>query len=647
MLLDANDPLLGHTPERFESPFPSDAALLDPKFKALLSGVDSKAPDAQTVGSKIMSQAQARAWRNAQAMCNKAKATIVGDLPSAWLPEVAYFGPVRPGVDGLRGLWADVVFKQSLDPVQFGLAVAEVGMEAALDFMGAAPIVGGLMKFIMNIGNMLGSLFSSQAPQEDKELLLPWKDYTLNSDQDIVNMLLVDKYFASVDWTAIFLPPFELGVPWTSGLGVKDGKKVGVIWAPIKGGQVAYASGGIGAMPGTYRIAGLVQSPNLPQADPRLLRYFGDGTMMHWGRALTDTGEFYPASAQTSTLAWQQAQRAGSPDMFKVDCAKIESAWREYFDQFFDSLWRVYNDDDEWVGEFAAPYLAVQGGELRLGLRDPARPKSPTLQRPHPAPLITPTIFTAGAGTPATRNKCLYLEDESGPYGKGQDAVRGFGNISSGGTLATPYKRDDRSRAVASGGPGWPASKPMPRNAVCVPWPSGEELLVTYSRPDVAFTTPAARRLAERQRWSLRHTLVSAYVRCDGPTAYAAFKADPQLANLCRDMREKLLQDPARYLVRLADVADIDPAFEKRLRKSGVNNSPSQMSQHIGRVNTEVDADAVNDPDPPAIPPAGGIPFDIGRPVRRGRDDSSIGGVAVVGTLAIALAAVAAYKLRH
>lgn len=640
MRLDANDPLLGKTPERFESPFPSDDALLDPKFKALLAGVSPDSPSAETVGTKIMAQAQARAWRTAQAMCNKAKATIVGDLPSAWLPEVAFFGEIRPGVDALRGLWAAVEFPQSTVPDDFVVAVAEVGMQAALDFMGAAPIVGGLMKFVLNLGGMLGTLFASPASQVQKELLLPWKDYKLYSDQDIVNQLLVDKYFAGVDWTAMFLPPFAVDAPWILTPGVKDGKRLGMIWAPVKSGQIAYSSEGVGSMPGTYRIAGQVQSPDLDQADPRLLRYFGDGTMMHWGRTLTDVGEYYPASAQTCTLAWQQAQRDGSPDMFKVDCAAVETAWRAYFDQFFDSLWRVYNDADEWAGEFAAPYLAVQGAVLRLGLRDPdAADDTPTLQRPHPAPLITPTIFTAGAGTPATRNKCLYLESVLGPRGKLKD-----GSISSGGSLATPYIRDKRGRAVASGGPSWPPNKALPAGTRCVPWPSGEELLVNYSRPDVAFTTPAARRLAERQRWCLRHTLVCAYVRPDGPNAYAAFKANPQLAKLCRDMRDKLLQDSARFQVRLADVAAIDPAFEARLRKEGgVNNSPMQMSQHIGlAASAQAAAELIDDPPPPAIPPGGGIPFDVVKPARKGRSDTrGGGGLLLLAALAAGGAAIA------
>lgn len=577
-----------------------------------------------------MARAQAEAWRVAQGLCNRAKATVLGDLPSAWLPHVAFMREVRPGVDALGGLFAKVAFPQSTDPEQYALAVAEVGMTAALDFMSAAPIVGGLMKWILGLGGLLGRLFASSEPDEVKMLMLPWEAYSKAADQDFVQKFLVERFFSGVDWTDIFMPPYE-AVPWTAGRGVnKAGKDVGLIWAPIKGGQVAHSVWGIGAMPGTFKMAGIVQSPDLPPADPRLLRYFSDGTMMHWGRALTDTGEFYPATAQTSMLAWQQAQRDGSPDMYKVDCGAVESAWVLYWDQFFDSLFYGFKKD-EWIGEFAAPYLAVEAGTLRLGLRDPSRPSSPQLQRPHPAPLITPTIFTAGAGTPATRNPCLYLEHADGPYGRGGKANK-MGAVS-GGSLANVYQRKD-GRAVASGGPASPGDVAPPNGSVCVPWPSGEELLVKYRRPDDAFILPAVRRLRERQKWCLKHTLVSAYVRCDGPDAYAAFAADPELRQMCRDMRAKLLQNPARFKVILADVHDIDPAFEVQLRKAGVTNTLAQMAGTFGLKN-EADDDAKDDPAPPAIGPSGGVPFEGDLPPRVPRNSPK--GGAAIGLAALGL----------
>jgi len=611
MRLNANDPLLGYAPEKFESPFPSDDALLDARFNALMKGVDAASPNAATQGTRIMAQAQAQAWRLALSMCNRAKVTIVGDLPSAWLPEVARFEPLRPGVEALAGLWAQVAFPQSSDPEALALAVANVGLDVALDFLGAVPIVGALMKWVLNLGSMLGKLFASPDPQPVKELFLPWTEYKLRTDEDFVQKFLIDKFFASVDWTGIFMPPYQAGVPWRVANGVRDGREMGTMWAPIKKGQnvPAFSNEGIGAMPGTFRMAGLIQSPKLPQADPRLLRYFGDGTMLHWGKTLIDTGDFYPATAQTSTLAWQQAERVGSPDMYKIDCAKVEKAWTEYWDQFFDSLWFEFKND-EWVGEFAAPYLAVEGAEWRLGLRNPNRANSPQLQRPHPAPLITPTIFTKGAGTTATRNKCLYWETRSGPTG---GLPKGHQGNNAG--EAVPYIRDKNGHALASGGPGWPPNKKMPASLRCVPWPDGEELLVNYKRPDVAIITPAVKRLAARQKWCLKHTLVAAYVRCDGPDAYAAFKADPELAALCRDVRAKLLVNDARFAVRLADVADIDPDFEKKLRKAGVTNAPSQMQFALTGKKAQ-GAEVEADPASPAIGPQGGLPFE--EPKKRG-----------------------------
>lgn len=644
MKLGANDPLLGAQPEQFFSPFPSDDALMSPRFLALMKGVDPASPGAQSQGARIMAQAQARAWRAALAACNRAKVTIVGDLPSAWLPEVAAFRTVRPGVEALTGLWAQVAFPQASSPEALALAVADVGLDLALDFLGAVPIVGSLMKWILNLGGMIGRLFAAPEPAPVKSLLLPWVENRQQTDEELVQTFLIDQFFAGVDWTNIFAPPYE-AVPWSQAQAERNGQVIGSMWAPIKGGQIAHSSSGLGAMPGTFRMAGLIQSPNVPQADARLLRYFSDATMLHWGRTLTDTGEFYPATAQTATLAWQQADRIGSPDMYKIDCDALERGWSLYFDQFFDSLWSAFQGD-EWIGEFAAPYLAVKGKGWRLGLRNPERATSPQLQRPHPAPLITPTIFSAGAGTPATRNPCLYLEPNVGPYGVPLSQIdREPKSISSAGSLAAVYKREKGTgRALASGGPAWPLGKPLPPGSRCVAWPDGEELLVKYQRPDVALILPAVKRLAARQRWALRNTLVAAYVRVDGPDAYAAFRGPPGssgaiLATLARDVRQKLLVHPARFGVNLRDVADIDPAFEKALRKAGVTNGPQQSG--FALVGAQQQNDEQADPAPAALAPQGGLPFDA-PPTRPSGGSGGSGGAGLLLGLGLGAAGIAA-----
>lgn len=625
-ILQPGDPIFAQVFQgEFQSPFPSQDALLDPKFKALLSGIDPASKTGETLASQVLCRAQGVAWQQALSMANKIKATVVGDFPSAWIPRLAFTakgkGALGGSLDALQGLWAEVAFPQSADPARLGWAIAQVGLEVALNFAGAVPIVGGILKFIMNLGDMLASLFTSSQPTPVKKLYLPWGAYSKDTDEDLVK-LIINQYYGKVDWTGIFLPPFDTSVEWKVVTGVQDKEELGKMWVPWKDKQLAVSSQGLGCMPGTYRMAGYVQSPGVPQeSDERLLRYFSDGTLIRWGRVLTDQGDFFPATSQTGVLAWQQAQKAGSPDMYKVDCDAVEAAWIAYFDRFFDSLWKEYTDNDEWAGEFAAPYLAVKTNKWRLGWRDPDHPVDTEIHRPHPAALITPDIFTKGAATEATRNPCLFEESMKGP-------TEGGTNI-----MAKVYEREPGSgRFVKSGGRAVNTNN-ITKGFKCSPWPSGYELLSTYARPDDAFILPAVRRLRKLQERALESTLVSAYCRpveVAGLPAYAAFAANKKLRDRCLEVRKILLGHDARFQVNLRDVADIDPQFEKQLRAAGVTNSPSQMAMKFGKISGSIGKD---EPLPDALPPAKGtIPFD--------RPEKSKGGGAVP---LIAAASAAAY----
>mgnify|MGYP003593743590 CR=1 FL=1 len=92
------------------------------------------------------------------------------------------------------------------------------------------------------------------------------------------------------------------------------------------------------------------------------------------------------------------------------------------------------------------------------------------------------------------------------------------------------------------------------------------------------------------------------------PWAHGAFRNNKELHDKCIAVRKLLLADEARYRVNLKDAEDADPAFAEKLRESGVNNSPSQMSKHLGRLSPLPSDDGTPLPTPPA--PAGGIAFD-------------------------------------
>jgi hypothetical protein len=94
----------------------------------------------------------------------------------------------------------------------------------------------------------------------------------------------------------------------------------------------------------------------------------------------------------------------------------------------------------------------------------------------------------------------------------------------------------------------------------------------------------------------------------DGKEAHGAFRKNKALHDRCVAVRKMLLTHEARYRVNLKDAEDADPAFAERLRESGVNNSPMQMSKHLGRLTQLPSDDGKPLPPPPA--PAGGIAFD-------------------------------------
>jgi hypothetical protein len=131
----------------------------------------------------------------------------------------------------------------------------------------------------------------------------------------------------------------------------------------------------------------------------------------------------------------------------------------------------------------------------------------------------------------------------------------------------------------------------------------------------------------------------------DDLEAHGAFRNNKALHDKCVAMRTILLQHEARFRVNLRDAEAADPIFAQKLRDSGVNNSPSQMSLHFKRT-AALKTDNTPLPLPPA--PAGGIPFDDGRPAkdreRSWKTALAVGG----GTVAIAgVAAVAANAAYH
>ncbi len=653
MLLDPNLEIFRGVPGAFKTPFASSDSKLSEKYQSIAKAAGDPS-GLVSIGERLLCQQQAQAWQSGLALVNFAKATVVGDILADSLPNVAWVSKSGPA-----GLFAKVAFPQSTDPDELAGALARVALDIAVAAISSVPIVGQILGAVVQVAMFLYRIFS--APKEaEPELLLPWSAYSSLVDEDLVNDFLLRGFGQGVEWTPIWLPPYDI-LPWELHKAERDGKeyKGGQVWAPLKGGAIPYAEGQLGCIPNTIRVAGHLQ--RLPGSAPvdRLRRLWYDHGDIGWGGLVTNVGDFFPSTGQVAGGMWKQAERAGSPDMYKVDARAIKSAWAEYFGQFFESGFSLYKSDAS-VGELLAPYICTKTKDIRLGI--------PNLMRPHPAPFVTPAIFKQGPASRETWNDCLFIEEDlprnlpAWPHDRWdtKDArlpaqhpdlnFRAPHYVDADGYAVT---HEDFWRAVKNPNGIGGATHSTPEHAApkgyrCVQWPTGEERLTGYQRPDDAIIAPACDHMIKMQLRCLDSTLVSAYVRpdpVDGKEAHGAFRNNKALHDRCIAVRKLLLAHEARYRVNLKDAEDADPTFAEKLRESGVNNSPSQMSKHLGRLAPLPSDDGTPLPTPPA--PAGGIAFDeISAPAPR---ESKVwkAALAIGGGTAVAGAAYYWVRGRH
>lgn len=618
MLLDPNSPILRQVPTAFFSPFPSEDALLDAKLQAILG---AEASGGTTVGAELLTKLGGQAWNGFSQLLWKTKLTVVGDVTEALFRQIASFAS-----DGsVRGIVAEVPFLLSADPARQLEALSRVGMDLALRAASAVPVAGWIVGLVVAIAKVVAAIWNANLPAEEKARRLPWQGYTQGSDEYLTSAIILNTYVPTLDWTPIFAPPTDL-VPWRGAEGVNsDGATLGTIFAPVapdaQGSlrdKVAWSSG-VGVLPGTFRLAGIVQSMRVPQPADSLLRYYASGQLIRVGDRVTQTGDFYPLTSQAGGQLWQQARRFGSPDAFKIDAAQLLTAWGDWFSALYESAL------GQGFGDLLLPYLAYQvGKEWVIGV-DAAGVLRPESDQGL-VPLITPQIWQQGLATPATRTPCLFQETGKQPYEQL--------------TFPTKFNRD---------GGGVLAAPPPPapvRGRRCVPWPPGELLLRKYCRVDDAIVLPELQALKQLQRSSLWRSLVSAYVRpLDGPAgaAGAAFR-DASLRDACIEARKALLAHPARHGVDLPTALIVDPEFGAALRDSGVSDKPVLRAPPP----SILDPKAPAPPDPG--PPQGGIPHE-GRPARIARPSTTKSGggfgPVLVGGAAAMTAIVAGLALRR
>ncbi len=625
MIIDPNNRIFDRVPDIFTSPYPGADVYTDFAFKTLMERYDGQG--LQTVGEAILSQAGAQAWNQATQMLWKTKATIAGDLLGDVWSKVAW---INPKTDAIAGILAEVPFAVTADPAMLVGAMANVAIDLALNAVSAIPVAGWIIGIVVGIGRALAGLFKgmledgTSSPEERARL--PWGKYNRDIDQEWVRTFIkIDA--AGVDWTPMFAPPTD-AITWQllDGVDKDDPKTVlGQVLAPFANKTVAY-NGMYGCLPGTFRVAGLLQYRPRPQRPDNDLRFYNDGTIIQQNGDFTQTGDFFPALQQLAGTTWQQIA-AGGPDAYKVDCVKLESMWRDWFSALYTSAM------EQGYGTYILPYLAREvHGEWRLGA-NASGILSPAGTDWSPVPLVTPETFKTGAlATPKSRTHCMYT-----------DAMVNGKRVTSGDG-SQRWTRDAKTGAFVAPPPSPFAGH---KGHLCVPWPPGDLLLSKYRRADDAIITPAVKAVAQLQRRRLSRSLDCAYVRPfavgDRP-AYAAF-ADKSLQAHCVEMRKRLLTHPARMQVEYETALAVDPEYADALRSAGVPTTAAQRATAKMKV---AGVKAANQPldtkDPPVGPPRplqGGLPFDpTPDDAKTGRSwlgPVVLGGTALVTTIGLAI----------
>jgi hypothetical protein len=328
-------------------------------------------------------------------------------------------------------------------------------------------------------------------------------------------------------WTPIFSPRFDadewVGVERNGGFAFAPGTHALGEDEFGRSNKVFSASGGVGFVPGLDQIASVVQ---VAQERDRLYAWNGGPWPIH-PEDVTDVGKFFVNTGRLAAIAWAWATEVdGSPDLYKVHIAALHEKWKRYCD----------------------------GG--RRYLEDNAKDWRENL----------------GKGRVLNSNDRQYLAGSA--IGCAIGAWRCLPK-DNGYSLLSAGVRGEELRGPAFG-----------RQVLgCIMDPPAMD---AYASGQACFTTIYEERIQKvldealrRQRYFLRHSLVSAYVRAD----FDAFR-DVKIRDALISARKILLEHPDRMLVELADVADDEPGvptgdgklWKAQLRARGVKEKHPLMA---------------------------------------------------------------------
>jgi hypothetical protein len=561
-------------PEFFTSPFPSDYS--SPKLNALGG-----------LSAANIAKAGASAWSTAQQIALKAKAVHVGDLRTDWLSQMVKEDPQS---GALIGAFAAVSWPNSTDPQDFRNSMVNSGFDMAETIISAVPVYGKIVAAVLDVAQFFYNAF--QKTEEEIEALVPWQRYSQGLDEDMAK-LVVFPAMEKVDWTRLFWPALR----WETGFRMfktEEGANTRA-WGTFAtdGGDVdlttnapgSDSGGGLGFMPGTQKMADVIQLTIGGKASTASTRI----------DAITAVGNFFPATAQSATVLWEMVRQTGSPDMYKVRAGELKDGWDAYFDSMrgsFVSQWEHFwargnqsmgRDECVNLGKIVSPYLTI--GEQG-------------------APYVE-----------GTNNRWIW---------PGMTRKNGIWQLDPGD--GRPHCSPDSGERYSNPASGWLTDTSYQAGAVFPPDRCADNYNRQIRENPYAFLDnyaiePACQALKEAQHRALYRTNICAYVRPDdvgGLPRYGAFNdtSSPigafsgtfgeQLRERCLYARQELLSRDLRFRVRLEDVDDIDPTYAAALRDSGVNDNSWRNPAHLG-----LSAGPLGEaePIPPSDGPRGGAPF--------------------------------------
>lgn len=394
-------------------------------------------------------------------------------------------------------------------------------------------------------------------------LLLPaLQGYHEDIDNDLINKYIRRDYMEGADWSGIFMPRFRgnwLGIKRQNGYAFAPGavlegedlwgNPMGVFAAPTLPGTNKRP---LGVVPGMQRMTSIVQVGELRPGVTSNYQQGAGPWPFDNPRNVSDVGDYYPATAQLCTALWQMAEKAGSPDMYKIDTGIIGPAWKEY----------VYSGI-----EF------LRDNVTYAKTRDHER-----------------YIYAAAIGNILGTWRCVVEggSKDDPLYGTAEDLLF-YRDVPS-------YARPDTGTIARPGTLDIKAST----GKLC------------FGNIYDDYIKPALDNFYARQRAFLRKSLASAYVRSD----FAAFQGPPASrgGRLREDLfrwRAELYKSQDRFRINMADVPKNDPdqVFQK-LVASGVP-LVATPTLSLAAQPTEGDLDPEGEHAPAPLPPGGGLPLGI------------------------------------